>query len=93
MEGKIKKDNVLIIDNEGLVMEQGKNFPNQISGSLFDIMTKAKEIFENEEIISISLSFENNDIPILYKKDSDKTISAIIDKKKEEKTKNKNTFK
>ena len=93
MEGKIKKDNVLIIDNEGLVMEQGKNFPNQISGSLFDIMTKAKEIFENEEIISISLSFENNDIPILYKKDSDKTISAIIDKKKLEKTKNKNTFK
>jgi hypothetical protein len=82
MEGKIKKDNVLIIDNEGLVMEQGKNFPNKISGSLFDIMTKAKEIFENEEIISISLSFENNDIPILYKKDSDKTISAIIDKKK-----------
>ena len=87
MEGKIKKDNVLIIDNEGLVMEQGKNFPNKIWGSLIDIMTKAKEIFENEEIISISLSFENNDIPILYKKDSDKTISAIIDKKKWEKTK------
>lgn len=83
MEGKVKKDNLLIINNEGLVMEQGNNFPNNILGSLFDIMTKTKEIFDNEELISISLSYENNDIPILYKKDTNKTICAIIDKKNE----------
>ncbi len=65
MEEK-KNENILIIDKEGLIMEQGKFFPDNISGSLYDIMSKAKEIFDYEEdMISISINFENNDIPIL----------------------------
>jgi hypothetical protein len=63
-------------------MEQGKFFPDNISGSLYDIMSKAKEIFGYEEdMISISINFENNDIPILSRKDIDKIICAIINKK------------
>jgi hypothetical protein len=81
MEEK-KNENILIIDKEGLIMEQGKFFPDNISGSLYDIMSKAKEIFGYEEdMISISINFENNDIPILSRKDIDKIICAIINKK------------
>ena len=77
-----KNENILIIDKEGLIMEQGKFFPDNISGSLYDIMSKAKEIFGYEEdMISISINFENNDIPILSRKDIDKIICAIINKK------------
>ena len=77
-----KNENILIIDKEGLIMEQGKFFPDNISGSLYDIMSKAKEIFGYEEdMISISINFENNDIPLLTKKDTDKIICAIINKK------------
>ena len=77
-----KNENILIIDKEGLIMEQEKFFPDNISGSLYDIMSKAKEIFGYEEdMISISINFENNDIPLLTKKDTDKIICAIINKK------------
>ena len=77
-----KNENILIIDKEGLIMEQGKYFLDNISGSLFDIMSKTKEIFGNDEdMISISINFENNDIPLLTKKDTDKIICAIINKK------------
>ena len=65
MSSETKEDNAkyLLLDDKGLVIEQNKDFNDNMLGELCDIIHRGKKISNDNELL-IALQFEKNNIVI-----------------------------
>lgn len=54
-----KPDNCLVIDESGMIIEKAPSFPANIAGDLKDIVAKSKNIFDNEDTLTVEILYDN----------------------------------
>ena len=74
-----KDNNYLLLDDKGMVIEQGESFNDNLLGDICDIIHKSKKLSNDNELL-VSIQLENKNLVIVN--DTNKKISAcsIINK-------------
>ena len=81
MSNEIKEDNAkyLLLDDKGLVIEQNKDFTDNMLGELCDIILRGKKISNDNELL-IAIQFEKNNIVISNDKNKKLSVCSLTGK-------------
>ena len=79
MEQKLVS-NYVIFDEKLMVIEQNKDFPNELLGDIGSILYHSDKAL-NDEQITLEIQFEKSNISIMRKKDAKASICALNKKK------------
>ena len=81
MSNEIKEDNAkyLLLDDKGLIIEQNKEFNDNMLGELCDIILRGKKIANDNELL-IALQFEKNNIVISNDKNKKLSVCSLTGK-------------
>ena len=79
MEQKLVS-NYVIFDEKLMVIEQNKDFPNELLGDIGSILYHSDKAL-NDEQITLEIQFEKANISIMKKKDAKASICALNKKK------------
>ncbi len=76
---KAGNDEYLVVDDKGMILEQGKAFQDNIIGDINDVINKSRKIFDDEEI-SINIQFEKANLVIVNNKDKKLSVCSLSTK-------------
>lgn len=81
MENEINEDNAkyLLLDDKGMIIEQNKEFNDQMVGDICDIIHRSKKI-SNENEILIAVQFEKNNLVISNDKNKKLSVCSLTNK-------------